>query len=266
MGLVFQEQASQPLHTGALRHVPYGALQRQKLDVYLPKNRKARAVIVFFHGGGWTAGDKRLYPVLAAAFTTLGYAMVVPNYRLFPSGRFPDFMEDAALAIKWVEDHRDDFDHAPTFLMGHSAGAHISALLALDPRYLRLHGIERSHIRGVIGLAGPYTLNPAKWPIMRDVFAAASPPECARPIKLVRERTVPMLLLHGTHDRVAKDANSTRLADALKAVGSPVEVKLYPRIRHFEILLAFIWGWRWRAAVLRDADAFIKRTLERRAA
>lgn len=263
---VFQEQAAEPRESAALKHISYGALQRQKLDVYLPKDRKPRAVIVFFHGGGWTAGNKRIYPLFAAAFTGRGYAMAVPNYRLFPSGRFPDFMEDAALAIKWVEDNRALFGGAPIFLMGHSAGAHISSLLALDPRYLRVHGIEPAHIRGIIGVAGPYSLNPAKWPIMRDIFAAASPPESARPIKLVRERTVPMMLLHGRYDRVAKDANSTRLADALNGVGSPVDLKLYPRIGHFEILLAFVWGWRWRAKVLDDVDAFIERQLAGRAA
>ncbi|MBI1212033.1 MAG: alpha/beta fold hydrolase [Alphaproteobacteria bacterium] len=264
MERVFQEEASIPSKPADLRHVPYGALQRQKLDVYFPKDGTPRAVIVFFHGGGWTSGNKRIYPLLAAAFTGRGYAVVVPNYRLYPSARFPDFMEDAALAIKWTDDNRGHFGGAPMFVMGHSAGAHIGALLALDPSYLRAHGIEPSHLRGIIGIAGPYTMNPAKWPIMRDIFAAASPPESARPIKLVREQTVPMLLLHGAYDRVAKEANSTRLAEALKNAGSVAELKVYPRIGHFEILLAFVWGWRWRAKVLDDVDAFIKRTLERR--
>jgi acetyl esterase/lipase len=263
MGQVFQEQALAPPQAMATRHVSYGALQRQTLDIYLPKDRKVRAVIVFFYGGGWTTGNKRLYPLLAAAFTWRGYAVVVPNYRLYPSARFPDFVEDAALAIKWVQDNAEQFHSAPMFLMGHSAGAHIGALLSLDARYLRAHGIEPSIIRGFIGVAGPYSLNPAKWPVVREIFAPATPPESARPIKLVRERAAPMLLMHGTLDRVAKAENSTRFAEALKSAGSPVELKLYPRIGHFEILLAFAWGWRWRAKVLDDADAFITQQLAR---
>ena len=261
MGQVFQEQAAAPTETEAARHVPYGALQRQKLDIYLPKDRKARAVIVFFHGGGWTSGNKTLYPLLARAFTGRGYAVVVPNYRLYPQARFPDFVEDAALAIKWVQDNRAQFGGVPMFLMGHSAGAHIGALLTLDARYLRAHGIEPSIIRGFIGVSGPYSLNPAKWPIVRDIFAPASPPEAARPIKLVQGPAAPMLLLHGALDRIAKPENSSRFADVLKSAGSPVELNLYPRIGHTELLFAFFWGWRWRARVLDDVDAFIKRQL-----
>jgi acetyl esterase/lipase len=263
MGAVFQEQASAPPEAVSLRHVPYGALPRHQLDIYLPKNRKPRAVIVFFYGGGWTTGNRRLYGLLGSALTGRGYAVVIPDYRLYPSARFPDFVEDAALALKWVQVNRARFDGAPVFLMGHSAGAHIGALLTLDASYLRVHGIEPSLVRGFVGIAGPYSLNPAKWPILRDIFAAATPPESARPIKLVREPVAPMLLLHGALDGVAKSHNSSRLADVLKAAGSPVELKVYPRIGHYEIILAFVWGWRWRVPVLDDVDAFVTRQLAR---
>lgn len=263
MSAVFQEQAAARQEAPATRHVPYGALQRQTLDIYLPKDRKPRAVIVFIYGGGWTSGDKSRYQPLAPAFTGRGYAFVVPDYRTYPNALFPDFVEDAALAIKWVQDNRARFGNAPMFLMGHSAGAHTGALLTLDARYLRAHGIEPSIIRGFIGVAGPYALNPAKWPVVREIFSPASPPESARPIKLAQGRTAPMLLLHGTLDRIARSENSVRLGNVVRAAGSPVEVKLYPLIGHFEILFAFAWGWRWRANVLNDVDAFITRELKR---
>jgi len=263
MGRVFQEQEAAASDAPVTLDIPYGALQRQKLDIYLPKDRKPRAVIVFIYGGGWTSGDKRRYQLFAPAFTGRGYAVVIPDYRTYPNARFPDFVEDAALAIKWVQDNRARFQSAPMFLMGHSAGAHTGALLTLDARYMRAHGIEPSAIRGFIGIAGPYSLNPAKWPVVREIFAPASPPESARPIKLATGRVAPMLLLHGTLDRIARADNSTRLGDALKKAGSPVEVKLYPLIGHFEMLFAFAWGLRWRASVLDDADAFITRELAR---
>lgn len=261
MGRVFQEEHTVSSQAVAMRDVSYGALDRQKLDVYLPKDRKPRAVIVFFYGGGWTTGSRRLYRLLGSALTGRGYAVVIPDYRLYPAARFPDFVEDAALALKWVEDNRSRFSRAPIFVMGHSAGAHIGALLALDARYLRAHGIEPSTIRGFIGIAGPYTLNPAKWPIVREIFSAAMPAEAARPIKLVRERVAPTLLLHGTLDRVARPHNSSRFASALKEIGNDVDLKLYPLIGHFEIILAFVWGWRWRARILDDVDEFIARRL-----
>ena len=159
MSSVFQEQATARVQEPRSRHIPYGALQRQTLDIYLPKDRKPRAVIVFIYGGGWTSGDKNKYQLLALAFTGRGYAVVVPDYRTFPSGRFPDFVEDAALAIKWVQDNRARFHNAPMFLMGHSAGAHIGALLTLDARYLQAHGNQPSVIRGFIGVISSHAVS-----------------------------------------------------------------------------------------------------------
>jgi acetyl esterase/lipase len=261
MGRVFQEERPAAPLAAITRNVAYGALPRQKLDIYLPKTGKPRAVIVFFYGGAWASGAKWPYRPLGAAFTGRGYALVVPNYRLYPSARFPAFVEDGALALKWTLDNAALFGQVPVFVMGHSAGAHIGALLALDARYLRAHGVDPSSIRGFIGISGPYTLNPAKWPVMREIFAAADPPETARPIRLVQERTTPMLLLHGSRDRVVAVHNSARLAEALQGVGSAAATKIYSSIGHNEMIFAFVWGWRWRASALDDVDAFIKSLL-----
>jgi acetyl esterase/lipase len=149
--------------------------------------------------------------------------------------------------------------------MGHSAGAHIAALLALDPRYLGAHGLEPSTITGVIGLAGPYTLDPLKWKGVKDIFAPSQAmPHAARPIKLVRAGAPPMLLLHGERDRIVGAQASVNLASALKAAGSEAEAKIYPRIGHFEIFAAFLWGWRWRASVLADTEGFMEARLAAR--
>jgi acetyl esterase/lipase len=259
MGRVFQEERAAPSQAVAMRDVAYGTLDRQKLDIYLPKDRKPRAVIVFFYGGGWKRGDRKLYRLLGGALTGRGYALVVPDYRVFPEARFPAFVEDAALAMKWVRDNARMFGNAPLFLMGHSAGAHIGALLSLDPSYLRAHDIENSLVRGFIGLAGPYTLDPAKWDSTREIFVTAQPAEAARPIKLVREGIAPILLLHGANDKTVGVHNSEHFADALKAHGNVAQLKVYPRIGHLEIVVAFAWPLRWRAGVLDDVDAFVTR-------
>jgi acetyl esterase/lipase len=149
--------------------------------------------------------------------------------------------------------------------MGHSAGAHIAALLALDPKYLRAHGLETSAIKGVVGLAGPYTLDPLKWSGVKEIFAPSRDmPHAARPIKLVRANAPAMLLLHGARDRVVGPQASVNLASALAAAGSKAEAKVYPNIGHFEIFAAYLWGWRWRASVLKDTEAFIAAAWERR--
>lgn len=260
------QNAHQPERSGsarekiATRHIAYGELQRQKLDTYLPKGGRARAIILYLYGGGWVSGARWYYRLFGRMMAGRGYAVVIPDYHLYPQAAFPKFVEDAALAFKWTHDNAKRLGGEPThiFVMGHSAGAHIATLLALDPKYLGAQDLSPSAIRGVIGIAGPYTLNPLKWSVMEDIFAsAADAPHGARPIKLARAGAPPMLLLHGMKDRVVKADASVNLASALTAAGSQAEAKLYPRIGHFEVFGAFLWGWRWRASVLRDTEAFI---------
>lgn len=242
------------------RHVPYGPLPRQKLDIYAPKNGAVKATILYLYGGGWVSGARWYYRLFGRMMAARGYAVVVPDYHLFPHASFPAFVEDGALAFKWMHDHAAQLggSSARLFVMGHSAGAHISALLALDTKWLGAQGLNTSAIKGVIGLAGPYTLNPLKWSGLKDIFAPAhAEPNGARPIKLVRAGAPPMLLLHGARDRVVGAHASTYLASALSGAGSAAEAKIYPRIGHFELFAAYLWGWRWRASVLADTEAFI---------
>jgi acetyl esterase/lipase len=246
------------------RHVPYGPLPRQKLDIYRPKNGPVKATILYFYGGGWVSGARWYYRLFGRMMAGRGYAVVVPDYHLYPHARFPAFVEDGALAFKWLHDHAAQLGGSSSqlFVMGHSAGAHISALLALDPKWLAAHGLKTSAIKGVIGLAGPYTLDPLKWSGLKDIFAASrSEPHGARPIKLVRPGAPPMLLLHGERDRVVGSHASVNLATALDGAGSKAKAKLYPSIGHFEVLAAYLWGWRWRAGVLKDTEAFIEERL-----
>ena len=243
-----------------LRHVPYGKEPRQKLDIYLPRNNRVRSTIVFFYGGGWVSGARWYYRLLGRALAARGHLVIVPDYRLFPEVRFPVFNEDAALAVKWTSDNLLRLGGHPSrlFLMGHSAGAHISVTLALDAQYLGAHGLTPQQISGVVGLAGPYTLDPLKWQGIRDIFApSANLPASARPIKLVRRDAPSMLLLHGERDRVAGAHASVRLAEALTEVGTNARAILYPRLGHFEILASLFPGWRWRSPVLKDIEAFL---------
>jgi acetyl esterase/lipase len=248
------------------RHVPYGPLPRQKLDIYVPKNGEVKATILYLYGGGWVSGARWYYRLFGRAMAARGYAVVVPDYHLYPKATFPAFVEDAALAFKWMHDHAAELggNSAQLFVMGHSAGAHISTLLGLDAAYLRAHGLQPSAIKGIVGLAGPYTLDPLKWTGLKDIFATSrDAPHAARPIKLVRAGAPPMLLLHGARDRVVGPHASINLAGALTAAGATAEAKVYPNIGHFEVFAAYLWGWRWRASVMKDTEAFIDARLVR---
>ena len=137
---------------------------------------ESRPLVVFWHGGGWNSGDKAEYRFVGAALAESGYAAVLPNYRHYPQVLMPGFMEDAAHAALWAAEHACALGADPNrvYLMGHSAGAHLAALLTLDTRYFAATGRPAPRIAGVIGLSGPYDFLPLLEPDVREMFG---PPE-----------------------------------------------------------------------------------------
>lgn len=244
-----------------VRHVPYGNDPRHRLDIYLPQRQRVVSTILFLYGGGWVSGARWYYRLLGHTLAGRGHLVIIPDYRLFPQVRFPDFNADAARAVHWTHANLLRLGGHPSrlFVMGHSAGAHIAATLALDPRYLAVHDLSPGQIAGIVGLAGPYTLDPLKWKGVRDIFApSADAPQSARPIKLVRAGTPPMLLLHGARDRVVGPRASVLMAEALCDAGSPARAEIYPRLGHTGILTSLLPGMRWRGGVLGHAEAFLR--------
>lgn len=117
----------------------------QSLDVYAPKDAKNAPVIIFIHGGGWRRGDKSSPGVgsqPAAHFCARGFVFVSINYRLTPAGKHPAKTQDVAKAVAWVHDHIAEHggDPAQINIMGHSAGAHLTALVATDETRLKAEG------------------------------------------------------------------------------------------------------------------------------
>src|SRR5687768_11357529 len=138
----------------------YGRHDRQRLDIYAPRRRDALLpVVIFFYGGGWENGTRSGYGFAARAIAAQGFLVVVPDYRLVPEVRFPDFLRDCAEAVRWSRRHvaRYGGDADRIVLLGHSAGAYNAAMLAFDPRWL---GAERTKIRGVVTLSGPFDFLP----------------------------------------------------------------------------------------------------------
>lgn len=221
--------------------VPYGALPRQKLDIYKPPNGPATGpVVVFFYGGSWKSGERRQYRFVGEALTRRGLTVVVPDYRLYPDVTFPAFMNDAAQAVAWVRQNlrRPDGKPRPLFLAGHSAGAHIAALLTVDDRYLKDESLTRGDICGVIGLAGPYVFDPNKYRSTRRVFAGLESTDIARPVRQISGETPPFLLLHGDDDSTVRASNTAEFATALRATGTFVQTQVFPEIGHSKILLS----------------------------
>ena len=156
---------------------PYGPGGRQSLDVYAPRRiDAARPVAVFLYGGGWERGRKWDYGWVAQALAARGYVVVLPDYRLYPQVRFPEFLNDSAQAVRWAVDHAAAYGGDPSriVLLGHSAGAYNAVMLGLEPSYLRQAGVDPARIAGVVGIAGPYDFLPLKGH-MADVFGGGDP-------------------------------------------------------------------------------------------
>src|SRR5580700_3300246 len=159
--------------------IAYANGPRHTLDVCRPKSTTAAPVVVFFYGGGWRSGSKRTYRYVAKALARRGYVAVLPDYRVYPPARYPDFLDDGALAVRWAKDNAKRFGGDPQkiFLMGHSAGAYIAAMLAIDATWLRKVGLVPGRdILGLIGVSGPYDFLPLNDKILEIIFGGANRP------------------------------------------------------------------------------------------
>jgi acetyl esterase/lipase len=242
------------------RNVVYSERHGLRLDVYQPAGTPApRALVVFFHGGGWTTGGKAQYQFVAEALLSRGYVVVVPEYRLYPATHFPGFIEDAAQAVAWAHRHASEHGAEPSqlFVMGHSAGAHIGAMVSFDERFLAAAGGKTSWIRGFIGLAGPYDFLPLTDPELEKVFAPAEKLPESQPINFVDGTEPPALLLHGSSDDTVWPRNSEHLAAKIRAQGGQATERYYENMSHAGILGALSVYLRSRRTVLEDVATFV---------
>lgn len=236
--------------------IPYGTLPRQKLDLYRPKQpRPDGKTVVFFYGGSWDHGEKGDYLFVAQALASRGIAVVVPDYRLYPEVRFPAFIEDGALAVRWAADR---IGTDKLFLMGHSAGAEIASMLAANTPYLAAAGVERMKLRGFIGLAGPYDFLPLTSAKLIDIFGGANNP-AIQAITFATAPLPPALLLHGTSDTTVYPRNSERLAQAWRSAGAQAEMMIYRSVGHIDLVAAFADVLHIRASTREDVVAWIDR-------
>ena len=246
--------------------IPYGEGPRRTLDIYQPSAAAAAApVVFFFYGGNWQSGEKEMYLFLAAVLARRGYVTVVPDYRVYPEARYPGFVEDGALAVRWAWDNAARFGGDPRnlFVMGHSAGAYIAAMLAIDRRWLRAVDLSPGRdIAGLIGIAGPYDFLPLKNETLTVIFGGANVP-ATQPISYVSGGEPPTLLATGDDDGTVDPGNATRLASRLRTAGCDVRVATYARVGHLGIIGAFAFPLRLLAPILNDVDAFIAKAASR---
>ena len=245
--------------------VKFGPHARHHLDIWVPSHpTSARLpVVIFFYGGGWHSGERGDYGFAGAAFAANGFVAVVPDYRLVPEVRYPDFLDDAALALKWVWNNIAHYGGDPTRISvaGHSAGAYIAAMLALDPRWTDSALLPRDTVKAGVLLSGPFDFAPFREWRGRATFGSFPDPFETQPVNHVRADAPPLLLQHGSADRLVYAKNSRSLDDALTRVGAPHEMKIYRGCDHAGTVVALSRPFRGRYPVLADAVAFLRSVL-----
>lgn len=151
--------------------IAYGPDSFQQLDVWMPaeKVEGGAPVLVFIHGGAFRNGHKEWIGAMASAITQMPAVLVSPNYRLVPRAKVPDAVDDCFDALAWVHRNIGRYGGNPDalFVGGHSAGAHLAAMLALRTELLDRRGIPQDAIRGCVPLSAVFSMK-------REEHAAAS--------------------------------------------------------------------------------------------
>jgi acetyl esterase/lipase len=233
--------------------VPYApGGDAQKLDLYLPP-QKGFTTVVFTYGGGWHRGSRKSVTPVGKALQALGYGCALVSHRLGPQEKFPAQAEDVAAAFAWVKKNIEAQGGNPrrVVLMGHSSGAHLSLLLATDPKYLAPHKLSPADVAGVVGLSTPVDLEPH--PDGRgfgdalmggrgaDVFSRdVAVLKAASPLQHVSGALPPTLLVVGQKDFPMLEGDARAFAEKAKRVGREVPVLLGKGRDHMGVVASLL--------------------------
>ncbi len=212
--------------------VPYvnDSNPRGQLDIYSPaKKDKPFPVLVHIHGGGWRRGDKKITKATGMFYASKGILFIAPNYRLSPKDIHPTHVEDCATALAWVFNHvaELDGDRNRIFLSGHSAGAHLAALLGTNQKYLQKHNIKTSDLSGVIPVdSASFNLlsNDNEKLVKRLIKQAFGSDEQALKeaspfYNITNKVNYPKFLIFNTTNRKSAAMGGKKFADKLRSMG-----------------------------------------------
>lgn len=211
-------------------NISYGPLERQSLDIYRAEKPRANApVLLFIHGGSWEDGSKDIYKFLAEGFTSEGFDVVVPNYRLYPEAVYPQMIDDTALSIAFSA---KQFAGRPLVIMGHSAGGYNVLMTGLNPAYLtKAGGNLCQSVAGIVSLSSPTGIIPLSEEPFITIFPDRFTKEDA-PLNNAEGISPPIFFGHGAEDKTVYPQNSERLAEKIVARGGMATVKVYEGMDH----------------------------------
>lgn len=212
--------------------------ERCKLDLYLPKEKKDFPVVVWFHGGGLHAGDKSEghATVVAKALVKKKVGVILVNYRLNPKVKFPEYIYDAASAVKWTITNISKYgsDSANVFIGGHSAGAFLTYMLGLNEEYLGKYNISKKQIAGLIPVSSQVYCHST----IREELGISEEKVINEtcPLYYINNPSPPIKCLLAEEDEIIDD--NKYLINKLKTAGHPdCQLKIIPKRDHVSLIM-----------------------------
>lgn len=226
----------------------------QTLDLFVPPGKGPFPLIFWIHGGGWHSGGKENSGInLALKFLPRGFALASINYRLTADAPFPAQIEDCNAALIYLRQHAADYhlDADRVGALGHSAGAHLAALMAVtgDSRRFSPDPGASVRVQAAVCWATPADLDRERgdWPKTSMMYNGTNAPlwaffpdksydgsfaRTASPASYVHPGVPPMIIVHGAQDKLVPPGQAVAFAEALKKTGVPVTLRVDPEHGH----------------------------------
>ena len=210
--------------------------KKHKLDIYTPKGLKDFPVVFFIHGGTWSSGDRKMYGNMGQMFASQGIGVVVISYRLSPAVTHPAHIEDVARAFAWTHANIAKYGGRADriFVAGHSAGGHLTSLLAANPEYLKKHNLSSKNIRGIIPISGVYDIPAGMFPKIFPGTADALKP--ASPVKNLTAGGPPALVIYADQDYAGLDLLAKQYTAKLGELKTQATLELIKDRTHITII------------------------------
>jgi acetyl esterase/lipase len=240
------------------RDLAYGPHPAQRCDFFAPESAQRAPILVVWHGGGWTNGDREWVHFMAPAVAAIGMVLVAPGYRLAHEARLPAAADDAAEVIRWLRPQAAPWggDADRLYLAGHSAGGHLAALTAL--RAGPEHGI-----RGCLPISAIMDLqHPAPPPgsleerVYTMVLADPQDDASMSPLCWCAGNRIPFDLSWGEMDSERVRRSNTRMHRLLQQQAAPVQATMIAGADHFTTHTGLIdAGHDWYRRLQRMVDS-----------
>lgn len=228
----------------------YGSGTRERIDWYVTDPDAAS--VIFYYGGDWRSYDKRDFRFVADTLCKMGVNVAIPDFPQYPQHRFDQIQAGVVEATHYFLETL--YPTGTVLLMGHSSGAQLASLLALNDSLLS----SPERILGMIGLSGPYDFYPFTQDDHWDLFGPEENYPLSQPVNFVRADAPELYLLHGEIDNRVRRGHSKSLMEKQLAVGGKASREVYPDMGHADTLVSFSRIHRRNSKLIRDIQSFIQ--------